>query len=848
MIYPLEQHDGILEQGLRKYSEEPHKEAVGEKPFNINTRFAEIIASMGYSEKEMETLKQKWSVNKKVQTIVSVQSNKEKRARIAEYMGELLQRHSLVTALFLKFTIEQTLSENAAETTDIFNKNSGMEMIEFSLGSKNRQFLSTVIEVLIMLKIKIDIAKLLKIYEHLDISIFSEYLLVADGIEALYLPEDTFFSAEDKNSGIRKSANTKETKYDSLFENINKLSISKYKKNNRHEHDSKKLCLCGTFLSRMVNDILALDSMGNEMMFLVQHKCPLHQLISFKMLEDSKKKFKNPQLYATLASTLIAYYRSIVGTTDVQDIPQTKSDNKTSADRKDNLCLIKQNNIENAAVDSLNEHIQKIENELQLKREAIYKLKQENNDGEAKLKASQKENQNALKEITVLKDANEELLKKLKQADEAKESARKSMAPESKDQQCGQKTLNNISSINSASTTSDAIKTDVQDKMNKNVQQMVVLSDTPHNAKTDSIKVENPKLDSTANNKSAPEVAAPAKSKLGGRFGNRAKAAPAFKSKFSEKKYKGIAWKKTNKAAGSIFSKTSYQDTEKSFSFDDFKNYEVTESALNKTVAKEASTKSSAASLPAQKFIWDDKKSYSLNIALGRIKLSHYELLDKINSKTINNDNLVDQLIKYFPTEEEFKNIKSNEVEGRAEKFFKNIENLQKVYSSLCLMKFLGKFKQRAYAEIIKELNTMYQGVLGSEELVKMFSCLLVIGNTLNINTFNGNAEGFSLESLENFKEKKILDLLKAKVNKEKMIAEMKLQNNKNSINLIMDEIKEIRSLFNDDFVDEENSAKFYELISAYDEMMKNFKNLQVYFNETGYELVEKIQDFISLI
>lgn len=337
--------------------------------------------------------------------------------------------------------------------------------------------------------------------------------------------------------------------------------------------------------------------------------------------------------------------------------------------------------------------------------------------------------------------------------------------------------------------------------------------------------------------------AAPAsKPKLGGRFGSKNKTQK--KSKFADRSYAGLKWNKTTKQTGSIFDGIDSLEFESQFSLDEFDCFAMTKKegpADSKTRQEKEDALDSRACL-------DSKKNYALNIALGRVRISNRSLLSQIVRKSLDNENLINQFILYFPTGEEIDAIKASDAAlSRAELFFKEAEDIDQVYSSLHNMRFMMQYKNRDYLEMIDEARSRYRGLLESKELVRLFSTLLVVGNVLNVNTFSGNAGAFSIDSLGRFKTKEILSLVSGKINKKVLVDELcGCSLPPHSIEGISQEVHELRRLFCAEYVDAGVREQVDLILERFGEMLACYKAAQRYFMVKEDDFLETIYSFVG--
>lgn len=148
-------------------------------------------------------------------------------------------------------------------------------------------------------------------------------------------------------------------------------------------------------------------------------------------------------------------------------------------------------------------------------------------------------------------------------------------------------------------------------------------------------------------------------------------------------------------------------------------------------------------------------------------------------------------------------------------------------------------------------MTSFFKRMIESMELMNLFGTLLVVGNVLNSNTFNGKAEGFSLDSLESFNDKEIISLIKSKVNISRIMLELtgkenmtNLFNCEISIETLISEMNEIKSLFGS-FVNESTANQYKIVCNEFNELIDLYKEAKLYFGENDDKFISKIEDFL---
>lgn len=315
----------------------------------------------------------------------------------------------------------------------------------------------------------------------------------------------------------------------------------------------------------------------------------------------------------------------------------------------------------------------------------------------------------------------------------------------------------------------------------------------------------------------------------------------------TSKTYKGLKWKKVTKNNSLIFSKINYEDFENLFSLSEFDQFELIKSDIKNEIKHEINESP-----------LNQKKSNALNIALGRVKLSNNDLIDQILSKKLKNENLVEQFLLYFPTSEELENIiknKNNKELGRAELLFCEISDSSLFYNCLSTLRFVYALENRDYMKLMEEKINVFNRLLESSELVRLFGSLLVLGNTLNSNSFNGNAEGFSINSLDLFKSNEFKGMIKRKVNLPRLIFEITGEEPGSKISIaesdistdsIINEIEDITKFYNGSEIEGDLMEKYEKLKEKYKELVEMYKKVQNYFGENDDSFAIKLISFVK--
>eukprot|EP01084_Bolivina_argentea_P172755 299218_1 len=156
--------------------------------------------------------------------------------------------------------------------------------------------------------------------------------------------------------------------------------------------------------------------------------------------------------------------------------------------------------------------------------------------------------------------------------------------------------------------------------------------------------------------------------------------------------------------------------------------------------------------------ILDGKRSYNIEIFLGRLKMDPFtvkDLLLEMNEKRFNSEQVA-KLKNFVPTPEEanmFDDLETADVKSLAkpEKFFYTIKSIDKnLPQRLELWAFKMNFDKIYTTESDKvvALCDAHKCIKTSKSLRELFSTILAFGNYMNGGTRKGCAHGFKLKSL----------------------------------------------------------------------------------------------------
>lgn len=780
---------------------------------SINTQFKKVIQSLGYSDKEVASYVKTTDVPRKVQAITSGYSFAERKSKVVECLEELKSRNSLLNLLFLRYTMESMVQLNELSIGEIwrlFLRNHAISVLECCLNSNSTEFLNNLVELAIFVQREKGLCP------HLLPRILNKYSLINKSIIFTFI-----------NLNVDRSA----------------LLLPAYPVQ-RSEIIKTPTCYCTTFLKTVVSDIFELPVIKDELNFLLDGSFQIGRLMDAETLQKSKDKFKDKEVYEALLQNVSlnrgAFSLAVRPPTDGTKTQPARVDAAPEGSPKCLPLLAGSQEAASGAVVLTNPKAG----------DPDYKLIERHSGNEKQVSATiervqQNDTINVLKkELEALKFENLSLKHKMTSLERETRST-KGVADA------------RIESGKMPEPARTVEPPDIKSTLSpKSTEAAPVPEPRPTASKTIGLfnKIKSRSADGPAPAQTAtptqptqaPEsTTQPGRFGFGARFG--AKEKPIAVTLTSDKSYVGLKWKKTSKAQSQIFSKISYEGCEKRFDLSEFDGFEY------KQEKRVAAPVQEMVQRPPSSSLIDGKKSYALNIALGRVKLSNSELIEKILQGEYDNENVIQQLIMYYPTKEELDLIRASTMElGRAELLFKELEDSTRFRSALLALRFKFALKNRSYIEIIRSLTGSFKRILESTELLNLFGGLLVIGNVLNSRSFNGNAEGFSLDSLDMFNTRDILELLRKKVNVQRLVVELTgktdkpvtLTNPAIATESLIQEISEIKSLYGT-FVEGNAKEEYLRTCEAFEEFLGVYKQAKGYFGENDDRFVKKLEDFV---
>ena len=119
-----------------------------------------------------------------------------------------------------------------------------------------------------------------------------------------------------------------------------------------------------------------------------------------------------------------------------------------------------------------------------------------------------------------------------------------------------------------------------------------------------------------------------------------------------------------------------------------------------------------------------------------------------------------------------------------------------------------------------------------------------------------GNAEGFTLDSLSMFTSKEITEIVRKNTNLEKLLMELTGESSPariqlltacSSIESVISDFNEAKSLFGN-FVDKTIADKYKKALSEFEKLNQQYKALQTYFGESDDSFIQKLESFLRIL
>lgn len=162
----------------------------------------------------------------------------------------------------------------------------------------------------------------------------------------------------------------------------------------------------------------------------------------------------------------------------------------------------------------------------------------------------------------------------------------------------------------------------------------------------------------------------------------------------------------------------------------------------------------------------DPKRSYNVNIALARFKMTHEAIRDAVlalDEQTLNEEK-VNALVAIAPTSDEVETVLAYDGDmallGNCEKFFRCLATIPNVQPRMDLL--LNKIRFRTQYEELDTAIVVCASVLNviktSTRLRGLYTLILALGNYLNAAGHKGGAWGFDISLLIKLKQTKSVD------------------------------------------------------------------------------------------
>ncbi|GAB5365716.1 hypothetical protein AAMO2058_001081800 [Amorphochlora amoebiformis] len=162
----------------------------------------------------------------------------------------------------------------------------------------------------------------------------------------------------------------------------------------------------------------------------------------------------------------------------------------------------------------------------------------------------------------------------------------------------------------------------------------------------------------------------------------------------------------------------------------------------------------------------DSKRSYNINIALARFRMSHEAIRDalfRMDSDVLNEDKLV-TLAKCKPETEEIDMVTSFEGEistlGQVEQFFRTIAEVGNIQFRIDSFLFKTRFQSNIdeLQQTVDTIKAADRALRNSKSFQLVLEYILAFGNYLNHSNKKGGAYGIALSSLDKLKGMKTSD------------------------------------------------------------------------------------------
>lgn len=226
------------------------------------------------------------------------------------------------------------------------------------------------------------------------------------------------------------------------------------------------------------------------------------------------------------------------------------------------------------------------------------------------------------------------------------------------------------------------------------------------------------------------------------------------------KRFHWDALPESSVAENTLWSELNQQPDEDALDEDDFLSAFAAKKPTAKLVPKKKEQQEQQLSTVK---LLEAKRSYNIEIAISRIKLSHEEIRAAIVSMDENTlgDDEIATLAKFAPTSAEEQKLKAFKGDrnrlGTVEQFFLCLLSIPDVSAKLAHMHFLRTFDHRA--EVVETqigvVEEACKEIFSSDSLKQVLRVVLQLGNYLNGGTSKGKAAGFKLQSLRKLRDTK---------------------------------------------------------------------------------------------
>lgn len=295
-----------------------------------------------------------------------------------------------------------------------------------------------------------------------------------------------------------------------------------------------------------------------------------------------------------------------------------------------------------------------------------------------------------------------------------------------------------------------------------------------------------------------------------------------------------------------IFKKYDEEELMKKFTEDDFVPF----------IRKMEKVKICNETKETNKGIFPMKKSYALSIALGRVKDADETFIKKIMNLEMVDENVVKQILTYFPTENEISQIKEGEDLGRAEMFYKVvISDIGTFYECLNCILLSYILSRTELMNMIDILENVISYIMVDEFLAEFVNVSLFVANILS----KCAIEGFLIDNLNEFiqdENRKLFHLILSRIENAYKRSEYLSQAKAINYDLLCMEYEEILLLHSKikeskyDLVEGKNmtfTKNIEQIQEKFTALKKSYEKLSNYLgkniDEKGFALLDKFYE-----